>query len=305
MTLLKSIALTVGPIRRLVADRDHLRSENARLSDLLATQSASHVNQTIDTRLAAGYIELLRQRQPQAGRIDWERVLETAYRNLVGPGRNIIDIGGHRARHAAVFADDLAAARLVIIEPLAEQFAYLSNHFAHRENIRLINAAVGRQPGTANFVINRNAPEESGLKRRIYNDEAAASVFEAAVDVITLDSLNLAFKVDYIKIDVEGGELDILRGAPGLLARDRPLLSVEYGYPSYSAYGHQSADLYDLATENGYAMADLFGNLYSDRDEWLACVDAYYWDYLMIPCESIARLLPRLLWLRQQPLPLH
>lgn len=304
MNLLKSIALTLSPIRRLLADRDRLRTENAELLAQLQTAREAYADQVCCTQPAAHYIAMLKAGCPEAGRVDWERTVENAYRALVGPGRNIIDIGGHRARHAAIFAGDLAAANLVVIEPLAEQFAYLAGLFANKPGIRLINAAVGKAPGTASFVINRNAPEESGLKRRIYNNESTANIIETTVDVITLDSLDLDFKVDYIKIDVEGGELDILRGAHALLQRDRPLMSVEYGYPSYSAYGHQPGDLYDIAAENNYVLADMFGNIYRDRAEWLVCVDAYYWDYLMIPQEQVALHLTALLHLRRLGIPM-
>ncbi|CAM5374574.1 FkbM family methyltransferase OS=Streptomyces alboniger OX=132473 GN=CP975_10875 PE=4 SV=1 [Streptomyces alboniger] len=49
-----------------------------------------------------------------------------------------------------------------------------------------------------------------------------------AVDVccVVLDDLGLR-DVDFIKIDVDGSELAVLRGATGLLARDRPALFVE------------------------------------------------------------------------------
>lgn len=63
---------------------------------------------------------------------------------------------------------------------------------------------------------------------------------------------------------------------------------MEYGRPSYSAYGHTADTLYEEAATIGYAVCDLFGNLFRSIDEWRACVDRLYWDYLLIPEERLA-----------------
>ena len=60
----------------------------------------------------------------------------------------------------------------------------------------------------------------------------------------------------------------MLRGGREFLARHRPVLSVEYGRPSYSAYGHTADTLYEEAAITGYAVCDLFGNVFRSIDEW-------------------------------------
>ena len=50
-----------------------------------------------------------------------------------------------------------------------------------------------------------------------------------------------------MKIDIEGGEVACLRGATRVLKHFRPFISVEYGRPSYSAYGLTARSLYDTA----------------------------------------------------------
>lgn len=37
----------------------------------------------------------------------------------------------------------------------------------------------------------------------------------------------------------------------------------------------------------GYAVCDLFGNVFRSIDEWRVCVDRLYWDYLLIPKERL------------------
>ena len=49
------------------------------------------------------------------------------------------------------------------------------------------------------------------------------------VEMVTLDSMNLP-KVDFIKIDVEGMEVDVLKGAEEIVGKDRPLIYVELNH---------------------------------------------------------------------------
>jgi hypothetical protein len=93
--------------------------------------------------------------------------------------------------------------------------------------------------------------------------------------------------IHFVKIDVEGGEIGVLRGGRDFLVQHRPVLSVEYGRPSYSAYGHTADTLYEEAAITGYAVCDLFGNVFRSIDEWRACVDRLYRDYLLIPRERL------------------
>lgn len=79
----------------------------------------------------------------------------------------------------------------------------------------------------------------------------------------------------------------MLEGADVLIRRDRPIISVEFGYPSYSVYGRNATELFELAQRWGYTLTDLLGNPFGDLDGWMACVDTYYWDLLVIPDECL------------------
>lgn len=222
---------------------------------------------------------------------DWEATLERSYRRLLRPGANIIDIGGHSGRHTRVFLDTLGAGHVWVFEPLPQAFAWLHTQFAAHPNVTLIQAAVSNQNGRTRFVINHSAPEESGLRRRRYNNEAEPQLEHIDVELTRLDDhLHGRWSmpwIDFIKIDIEGAEIDALNGAAQLIARDRPLISVEFGEPSYSAYQQRPEDLYTLAQRHDYRLTDLLGHPMESRDQWLACVDRYYWDYLMIPRERL------------------
>ena len=56
----------------------------------------------------------------------------------------------------------------------------------------------------------------------------------------------------FVKIDVEGFELAVLRGMPTLLARPATTVFVEVGDPLASAYGARTQDIFDLMASHGY-----------------------------------------------------
>jgi FkbM family methyltransferase len=218
--------------------------------------------------------------------IDWEALLEANYVALLSgrSGLGVIDIGAHKGRHALAIKRRLAPSHLLMFEPLPEQRAMLEGLFLHDPRAKVYGCALGNTCGTAEFVVKTGAPEESGLRQRsFYNDGKCDDLKRITVPVSPLDAIAIPFKIDFIKIDVEGGEIDILKGAKRLLQRDSPIIAVEYGPGSYDAYGHGPGDLYDLAKTMNYALFDLFGNRFASRDEWLSCVGRFYWDYLMIP----------------------
>lgn len=226
----------------------------------------------------------LERRSVSAGSIDWECVLENGYRRFLNPQSNVLDVGAHAGRHARIFADKIGCRSVTIFEPLPPQRQDLERQFAHNPRVNVLPYALSSETGRRDFIVNHAAPEESGLRERVYNNPSAKRLQTITVDVRTLDTLanELTGPIDYIKIDTEGAEVDILRGAPTILSRDQPIISVEYGVPAYGAYGHDRMTLYDLATEMNYQVCDLFGNPF-DRTQWGIVVDRYYWDYYLVP----------------------
>jgi FkbM family methyltransferase len=219
--------------------------------------------------------------------VRWERLLAINYTALVGRGSTIIDVGGKKGRHVAMFLDDLRAKRVYVFEPNPAMAGILRRRFDGRRNLSIIDIALTDHSGTEEFVVNLGAPGESGLKQRAYSDPDRARIERITVPVGRLDDQPFEGPIHYVKIDVEGGEIGVLRGGRDFLTRHKPLVSVEYGASTYSAYGHTADTLYEEAAMLGYAVCDLFGNVFRSIDEWRACVDRLYWDYWMLPRERL------------------
>ena len=229
--------------------------------------------------------------------IDWEGLLEADYLLLLSGRDNLgaIDIGGHAGRHSQVIHQQLSPSHLMIFEPLPIQKQFLEVMFAPYPSVAIFGLALSNRQGEATFVVKQGALEESGLRQRsFYNDGSSQNLEYITVKIEALDNLEIQFVVDFIKIDTEGGEIDILKGSVDLLRRDRPIISVEYGSGGYDAYGYKPETLFEFARQVNYSIFDLFGNRFTSIDEWKSCVSRFYWDYLLISDEKVPALASRI-----------
>lgn len=122
------------------------------------------------------------------GMPDYEMVLEQSYTKIIRKGDTVIDIGDQAGRHAKVFQKLIGdTGVLYAFEPLPEQYAALKQEL-DSENVTIINKALSDCTGKMDFYKVNNYPEESGLKKRIYNREDAR-VEKIEVDVDVLDAI--------------------------------------------------------------------------------------------------------------------
>jgi hypothetical protein len=89
------------------------------------------------------------------------------------------------------------------------------------------------------------------------------------VELATLDAFcarEAIERVDFIKADVEGAELKVLRGGMRALERHRPTLQLEIQEPHIAKYGHHPDDLVSLLRGLGYTMHTWSGGRWRQAD---------------------------------------
>jgi len=219
---------------------------------------------------------------------DYERILESSYRNLIDFGSTVIDIGTHEGRHTEVFSGLVGPNGAVLaFEPLP----YLARALEERciNHVRVFEFALSDFSGPSRFVHARGTPAESGLRERVYNLPQAADPVTIEVAVRKLDDFlpEISQPVSFIKMDIEGAEVSCLRGGTRTLARFRPFVSVEYGIGAYGAYGLTARSLHDAATAIGYQIGDMFGAVCPDLRTWERVCDLSYWDWFLVPRERM------------------
>lgn len=106
--------------------------------------------------------------------------------------------------------------KVYAIEPLPEFVDCLKNTFKGKDNIEIISAAVSNKKGTMYL-------EEKNISSKLTNKKT-----DTTVSVITLDDLfvHKNKRVDYIKADLEGQELNMLKGAVNTIKTYHPKLAI-------------------------------------------------------------------------------
>jgi len=163
------------------------------------------------------------------------------FERAVTPGSVVFDVGAH-AGYYTLLASVLVGPRghVVAFEPLKQNLAYLHEHLRLNRigNVTVIDAAVSDAPGTASF---RQGPQT--YTGRLESDG------DAIVRTVSLDQLTRAGEIpppDLLKVDVEGSELRVLRGAQSILATARPMIFLE----THGAEMHQTCS--SLLESSGY-----------------------------------------------------
>jgi FkbM family methyltransferase len=156
------------------------------------------------------------------------RPIRKLYQGLLSKGDLAFDVGAHVGTRARAMR--AAGARVVALEPQAPFSTYL--RWTLPRDIRFIPAAAGRTEAVAQMAVSSRHPTVSSLKTDFVAAASTAPGFEMVkwdrvqdVQVTTLDALIAQEGVPrYIKIDVEGFELDVLAG----LSQPVQMISVEY-----------------------------------------------------------------------------
>jgi FkbM family methyltransferase len=146
-------------------------------------------------------------------------------------GQCAIDIGANVGKISQTFLKCVGPGGQVhAFEPNAELVAkHLSQIQA--PNFHVHRQAVSSGVGTATFFIDRRDDLAVASSLRVLDDlHDAGEVAPVSVDTITLDAFvqqeNL--RPDFIKIDVEGHEIDVFRGGVQTLSSFRPLIIFEF-----------------------------------------------------------------------------
>ncbi|MBT8145245.1 MAG: FkbM family methyltransferase [Gammaproteobacteria bacterium] len=158
----------------------------------------------------------------------------------LGEDSNCIDVGAYRgdiARHILRYSPH---GEIYAIEPVKQNCEFLQEKFP---SLTVYCAALSDQDGEATFFHVRGRPARSGLRKQAYPDPNE-QVDEVKVPVKTLDGLiPTDTPIDFIKIDVEGAELNVLRGGQRLIEKWHPLIVLEHDEEASMKFDATSEEL--------------------------------------------------------------
>jgi FkbM family methyltransferase len=171
-------------------------------------------------------------------------------RRTLRPNSNCVDVGCHEGSilsHMLSFAPE---GEHWAFEPLPGLAAGLRDNFM-APRVHVHELALADMVGESSFQHVVTNPGYSGLRERRY-DRPHEERVEISVRVDSLDNIVPSDRrIDFIKIDVEGAELGVLRGGVQTLLRSQPLVVFEHGLGGSDYYGTEPEDVYDLLAEVG------------------------------------------------------
>jgi FkbM family methyltransferase len=181
------------------------------------------------------------------GRYEREELdlLMQAVKSQLRPGGLCLDIGANVGNHALFFAEHFA--EVWAFEPNPRTFALLSLNASLRSNVRTFAFGLSDADATAQLQV----PAHNLGMASLHSRTPSSSDSTVACELRRLDSWAevQGRRVSLMKIDVEGHELAVLRGARELLARDRPVVVFEQA--ANEIHQGRSATM-DLLRDAGY-----------------------------------------------------
>jgi FkbM family methyltransferase len=225
---------------------------------------------------------------------NFEQALQISYQSILKPGDIAVDVGAHVGRHTLPMAEKVAPnGRVLAFEPLPACQAEFNALFAPPERaalkklVTLSRCALSDHSGRDTFIVAVDSLAYSGLRERVYDSPTRLERIEVQVE--QLDSFLKDVKsVKFIKIDAEGGEYHILKGAEVALARHRPVVSIEFGANSLQKYEIGPPEMADLASKHRYRIFDIRGRELQRESFIHSATIQEVWDYLLVPQESNA-----------------
>ncbi len=189
---------------------------------------------------------LLERKRIHIGRY-YDLLTEQVIQRVLYPGAVGIDVGCHAGSILKLMLKYAPGGRFFAFEPIPGLFAGLERRFRSAQ-VKLYQLALSDRKGHSEFNYVISNPGYSGLRKRKY-DRPAEEDCSIEVSTDTLDNILKSEeldRVDLIKIDVEGAEYLVLRGAEQTIRKYQPVIIFEHGFAGCQAYGMNPTDIYEF-----------------------------------------------------------
>jgi FkbM family methyltransferase len=158
-----------------------------------------------------------------------QEVIDVLRRDL-HPGDTCLDVGGHLGYYSLLMSRIVGpAGRVITFEPIRENLEVLEENLKLNQvsNVAVLNTALGENSGHISLIRPKAEPLSWTPSIRAYAVEGQQSTDTVCVNKLDVFLEREGFRPSLIKIDVEGAELNVLRGAMETLRAIRPIIFVE------------------------------------------------------------------------------
>lgn len=191
-------------------------------------------------------------------RLDFDLSATPKFLEVVGEGDVVVDCGANIGAYAHAFAEKIGeSGKLYCFEPNPKAFKCLEYNLHGRNNVVLVNAAVGAFEAE----VTMSEMDNTGAS---FIDENGT----VPVRVVGLDTELDGVPVNVIKIDCEGTEEYVLRGANKLISECKPKLILEINDGCAKRYDSSADNIKKLLVEYGYVFKNIYDNEKMEGDQY-------------------------------------
>ncbi|HEX3151469.1 MAG TPA: FkbM family methyltransferase [Gemmataceae bacterium] len=200
-------------------------------------------------------------------------------RHLTPPGGCAIDLGANFGLYTRFFAAAVGSDGVVhAVEPVSPMYDVLRSNVNRLglSQVRTHPVAVSDATRTVNMVIPRYTSGGSNFYEARIARKSSRGMKSIRVPGIRLDDLFARLpRIDVVKCDVEGHELNVLRGAETILHRHRPAWLLEIsGNPDDTS--SSAAEVVDLMRSEGYEIYHFDGHRVEPRERGMRAVNYFF-----------------------------
>lgn len=227
---------------------------------------------------------------------EWEPHLTKFMNMFIKNGYCCVDVGANFGYHSLTMSKLVGGSGLVVaFEPLKENIELLKNNL-QQNNIRnciVQEVALGNRIGST-VICNAYCHDQQNIgdsfiskfhDNRIGYDDVKVDDYinkcgitlklnKQITNLNKLDNIKIGRKINFIKIDVQGFEMNVLKGSSRVLKEDRPVIAIELEDPCSLLYGYDSGVLIDCIKSFDYCIYFLYAD--------------YPADHICVPIEQIS-----------------
>lgn len=187
----------------------------------------------------------------ESGRLDHDQNMLPLLKEFIKNGDVVLDIGAFIGDHTIYYSKLVGDNGSVIaFEPNRDSFFCLEHNLKAYKNVELINSAIGKEYG---FVRTVDVLGNIGMNFLIPDNLGGIVIY--SLNQMEID------RIDFIKIDVEGFELDVLIGGKETINKFKPTMLIEINDATLIRQGISRNDIFAWLQENNY----IYRNIYKEQ----------------------------------------
>ena len=176
--------------------------------------------------------------------IKYDRLTLKVFDKILHQDSNCIDVGCFKGEILEEMLNRSPKGQHLAFEPVPVLFDAIKHKFQNNSHVQLFNIALNDTSGTTSFHYAVGAPAYSGIKKRDYDGkDPEIELIEVKTDKLD-NVIPEDYAVDLIKIDVEGAEFNVLKGAKKTITKYKPIIIFEFGLGASDYYKTTPNDIY-------------------------------------------------------------